>query len=85
MEYDDLTCAQAEKLLETIGDQLNFYGRLRKRAGKRGRTGWNGDFSKHVENAFNAVHRLRVHLHYASIPNGVYSPTKVDDRKKPPV
>jgi hypothetical protein len=69
VKYADLTCEQARKPKETIDRQLNFCTRLHRMVERRSVP--TDDFYIDVEAAADAVHRLSIKPHYASMPSGV--------------
>src|SRR5206468_3696416 len=58
-----LTPEQRQELQEQVRRQLNYLGRLQQRMQ---RVAWADDVYHAVVDAYNAVHALRVKLHYAS-------------------
>jgi hypothetical protein len=74
VKYADLTCEQARILKSVIDAQLGYYSRLRARLDRRGIPA--DDFTQDVWAAGDAVHRLSVRLHYASMSHGVGMPAK---------
>jgi hypothetical protein len=74
VKYAGLTCEQARKVKETIDRQLDFYTRLRHKVERRSVP--TDDFYIDVEAAADAVHRLSIKLHYASMASGVAMPPK---------
>ncbi len=69
----DLTPKQAEALGQRIGPMLRFLSLCRKRL-DRGQYDPHSKFYALVVQAHDAIHSLRVHLHYRSIEHGVGKP-----------
>jgi hypothetical protein len=70
---DDLTPKQAEALGQRIGPILRFLSLCRKRLDSGGYD-THSKFYALVVQAHNAIHSLRIHLHYRSIEHGVAKP-----------
>jgi len=69
MDSASLTREQVEKLIEVIGRQLNYLGRLRKRM-EAMRFPHNDPIYLDVSAAWDATQRLSVRLHYLSCRPG---------------
>ena len=72
---DDLTPKQAEALGQRIGPMLRFLSLCRKRLDS-GHYDTHSKFYALVVKAHEAIHSLRVHLHYRSIEHGVGEPPR---------
>jgi hypothetical protein len=70
---DRLTKTQAAALNERIGPMMNYLYRCRERLSKRGFL-LTSPLYKAVDAAYDALHSLRVMLHYDSIGHGVGEP-----------
>jgi hypothetical protein len=66
---EDLRKDQVERLKASLGRQLRYLHKLRRRMDKRG---WDPacPVYRAAQQAFNAMHTLNVQLHYASQPKG---------------
>jgi hypothetical protein len=69
----DLTPKQAEALGQRVGPMLRFLSRCRKRLDSGG-FDTHSKFYALVVQAHDAIHSLRIHLHYRSIEHGVAEP-----------
>jgi hypothetical protein len=73
---DDLTTEQARRVGAVVGRELRYLGRLRDRMQRRGFPP-DDPLVRDVTAAYNAIHGLRVRLHYLSCSSGVGKPGKL--------
>ena len=77
MTSNDLTREQVEALLASVRRQLRYLGKLRDRMNQRGFPP-NDPLFVATTGAFNAVHALRVELHYLTCPAGTAGRAKFE-------
>jgi hypothetical protein len=82
MRSDDLTREQAEAIKAKLTPMLSYLGRLQQRMIRRGFP-LVDPLLCDVCSAYDAMHKLRVHVHYLTVKHGVGRPRRGHDPCRP--